>query len=264
MIINSERIPFVKYQGTGNDFILIDGREKEYNLDVAKMCDRRFGIGADGLMILKKYPGFDFEMIYYNSDGNQSSMCGNGGRCISHWAYNLGLGTNGKLSFYAPDGPHEALVIGQLVKLKMIDVNDWEIKSHEIICMNTGSPHYVEFNSQNVDPLHEFDLIKWAKGIRYSDEFKKEGINVNKAEISDVNSLNMRTYERGVEDETYSCGTGVTAAALSYAIRENLTQGEIKVTTLGGDLSVTFEHKKSGFVNIWLNGPAEFIFNGFY
>ncbi len=265
MILNSDNIPFVKYQGTGNDFILIDGRFTEYSLDVAKMCDRRFGIGADGLMILKLTEGYDFEMIYYNSDGNLSSMCGNGGRCIAHWAHSLGLSKDGRLSFYAPDGAHEALVEGNWVKLRMIDVLDWEIKSHEVICMNTGSPHFVHFNASNSnESINAFDLVSWAKGIRYSDEYQKEGINVNRAVVTAENALSMRTYERGVEDETYSCGTGVTAAALSYAIMKNLERGEIYVSTRGGDLSVNFEHKKSGFVNIWLNGPAEFVFNGLY
>ena len=265
MILNSEKIPFVKYQGTGNDFILIDGRYTEYTLDVAKMCDRRFGIGADGLMILKQTESYDFEMIYYNSDGNLSSMCGNGGRCIAHWAHTLGIGNRGKLSFCAPDGPHEAIVEDNWVKLKMIDVSDWEIKSQEVICMNTGSPHYVKFNSsQSIEPLKDFDLVTWAKDIRYSDEYKEVGINVNRVEISAEDSLNMRTYERGVEDETYSCGTGVTAAVLSYAINKNMEIGEVFVSTRGGNLSVNFEHKKSGFVNIWLNGPAEFVFNGLY
>lgn len=265
MISNSEKIPFVKYQGTGNDFILIDGRNVEYTLDVAKMCDRRFGIGADGLMILKLADGYDFEMIYYNSDGNLSSMCGNGGRCIAHWANTLGLGNDGKLLFHAPDGPHEAVVDGNWVKLKMIDVQDWEVKSEEVICMNTGSPHFVHLTeSKTTESIHNFDLLTWAKGIRYSEEFRQAGINVNRAEIIDKNSLRMRTYERGVEDETFSCGTGVTAAALSHALLQNIEFGEIHVSTRGGDLSVNFEHKKSGFVNIWLNGPAEFVFNGLY
>jgi len=265
MISNSDKIPFVKYQGTGNDFILIDGRTTEYRLDVAKMCDRRFGIGADGLMILKFAEGYDFEMIYFNSDGNLSSMCGNGGRCIAHWARTLGLGNNGRLTFHAPDGPHEAIVEDNWVKLKMIDVHEWEIKSQEVICMNTGSPHYVQFNgSTSSEPINDFDLVSWAKGIRYSEEYHEVGINVNRAEITAENSLNMRTYERGVEDETFSCGTGVTAAALSHALLQNIEFGEIHVSTRGGDLSVNFEHKKSGFVNIWLNGPAEFVFNGIY
>ena len=264
MTITSDKIPFVKYQGTGNDFILIDGRYNDYELNVAEMCDRRFGIGADGLMILKLAEGCDFEMVYFNSDGNISSMCGNGGRCIAHWAHSLGLGNQGDLLFLAPDGLHEAKVTQEWVKLKMINVDHWKIRDSAIIEMNTGSPHFVELGPKSETSIEEFDLIKWAKSIRYSNEYKAEGINVNKVEIIEINQLQMRTYERGVEDETFSCGTGVTAAVLSYAIQNNLNEGEINVSTKGGQLSVNFEHKKSGFVNIWLNGPAEFVFEGTY
>jgi diaminopimelate epimerase len=255
------KIEFVKYQGTGNDFILIDGRNGNFeNLPVKWLCDRRYGIGADGLMILKSMENFDFEMIYYNSDGNISSMCGNGGRCISAWAYNLGLGDNNRVVFNAIDGAHEAIINTKTVALKMTDVNSWEVSDRDTYILNTGSPHYVSFQHEN--NLEKFDLVNWAKGIRYNDRFKQEGINVNLVTISEPNKLVMRTYERGVEDETLSCGTGVTAASLAYALKQDNNVKKVEVKTPGGDLSVAFERTASGFSNIWLEGPADFVFKG--
>ena len=261
-------IPFVKFQGTGNDFILIDGRNKDYsNIPVKLMCDRHFGIGADGLMILQNKEGYDFEMVYYNSDGNLSSMCGNGGRCIVFWAHQLGIGKNNKLTFWAPDGAHEARVHENTVSLKMNPVKNWKIINNQTVELNTGSPHYVYFGHDNID---DFNLIEWAKNIRYSTPYTQEGINVNTVNILGENHLKMRTYERGVEDETLSCGTGVTAAVLaSVILRDNLVgikiqsgMNEIRMSTKGGELSISFEKSELGFDNISLIGPAEYVFSG--
>ncbi len=261
-------IPFVKFQGTGNDFILIDGRNKDYsNIPVKLMCDRHFGIGADGLMILQNKEGYDFEMVYYNSDGNLSSMCGNGGRCIAFWAHKLGISKHKKLHFWAPDGAHEAEVNENIVSLKMNPVNSWKMIDNLTIELNTGSPHYVSFRFDNID---ELNIIEWAKNIRFHEPYTQEGINVNVASILGENHLKMRTYERGVEDETLSCGTGVTAAVLASVILKDNLEGiyiqegnnEIKMLTKGGSLSISFEKTVEGFDNIWLIGPAEFVFAG--
>lgn len=263
-------IPFVKFQGTGNDFILVDGRKQSYkSLPVKLMCDRNFGIGADGLMILQEKEGYDFEMVYYNSDGNLSSMCGNGGRCIVQWAHQLGLGNHGKFTFWAPDGQHEAIVNQRQISLKMTDVNNWQLIDNETVEINTGSPHYVHFGHPNIQ---ELDLITWAKSVRYNEPYTNLGINVNTVELGVHTTLGMRTYERGVENETLSCGTGVTAAVLaSYILRDKLGLGEYyqgkkdfnaSMQTRGGNLSVSFETADNKFHNIWLIGPAEFVFNG--
>jgi diaminopimelate epimerase len=257
------QMKFYKYQGTGNDFIMIDNRSEFFPKAavalIERLCDRRFGIGADGLILLENDSDTDFRMVYYNSDGNQSSMCGNGGRCLVAFAKSLGI-IKDATTFIATDGLHHATILENgAVSLQMKDVLDVKIES-EYVFLNTGSPHHVTM----VNDLQNKDIKKDGAAIRYSDLYGKEGSNVNfVSQLGDAN-FRLRTYERGVEDETYSCGTGVTAAALSYAIMKNLERGEIYVSTRGGDLSVTFEHKKSGFVNIWLNGPAEFVFNGLY
>ncbi len=263
MISNS--IPFVKFQATGNDFIIIDGREYNYSqIPVALMCDRKFGIGADGLMIIQNKAGFDFEMIYYNSDGNTSSMCGNGGRAISKWASILGIGGD-TLHFWAPDGEHTAKIeSNDIVRLKMNNVSNWQHEKGSYAVINTGSPHYINLNDHSVFEIPDDQFVHWAKEIRYSDTYKKEGINVNNVSITNSSKLLMRTYERGVEGETLSCGTGVTAAALTCALENSLQNGEIRVQTRGGELSVEFEKTEKGFENIWLVGPAKLVFSGNY
>ena len=254
-------IPFVKYQGTGNDFILIDGRLGIPQIDVKYWCDRRFGIGADGLMILatSKDSNCDFDMIYYNADGNISSMCGNGGRCIAHWAKSLGIGNGETLKFNAPDGIHVASFMGELVKLSMNPVSKISLLSNGDSELDTGSPHYVRM----CDVLPE-SFVDDAFAIRHSPNYEKKGINVNFYERLDTHQLFCRTFERGVEDETLSCGTGVTAVALSYAKFENIKNGKINVLTRGGDLAVYFETSVEGdYYNIYLEGPATFVFRGF-
>ncbi len=254
------KLEFYKYQGTGNDFILIDNRNHLYELTARQvnfLCHRRFGIGADGLMLLGEKQGYDFEMAYYNSDGNISSMCGNGGRCILKFASTLGI-KKSKYHFIAIDGAHEGEIdLNGEVRLKMKDVNEVEY-DHMHFVLNTGSPHYVK----PVSDARQIDVVTEGREIRYSKEFAEEGINVNFVETIDDDTIYVRTYERGVEDETYSCGTGVTAAALISAHNDN-GFNRVEVQTLGGRLSV--EYEKMGdqeFRNIWLCGPAELVFKG--
>ncbi len=253
-------IDFYKYQGTGNDFVIIDNREGHYN-DLTKaqvkfMCDRRYGIGADGLMLLNVLEGYDFGMKYYNADGSESSMCGNGGRCLVKFAYNIGIHKNAYY-FLAIDGPHEAFFAdNEWVQLKMKDVISMEEKDGDTI-VDTGSPHYVKI----VNDVQRQDILEEGKKIRYSKAFKEQGINVNFVEIEE-GKIWVRTYERGVENETFSCGTGVTASALVCAHNE-LGFNRVEVETLGGHLAVEFKKdEENHFTNIWLCGPATFVFKG--
>jgi diaminopimelate epimerase len=253
-------IHFYKYQGTGNDFILIDNRSKLFALEkeqVSLMCNRRFGIGGDGLMLLENEAGYDFKMVYYNSDGNLSSMCGNGGRCIAAFAEHLGIGKD-RFKFLAVDGPHEAIVTGDMVNLKMQDVKQMEL-GEDYFFLNTGSPHYVKV----VENVEKYDVFNEGRKIRNSPRFVEEGTNVNFVQKED-DHVYVRTYERGVEDETYSCGTGVTAAALVAAVTGMSTgKNSCLVKTLGGTLEVTFEKVlEQNFYNIWLKGPASLVFSG--
>ncbi len=253
-------IKFYKYQGTGNDFIIIDNREdvfdkSNYNA-IEKLCDRRFGIGADGLILLELVNKVPL-MVYYNSDGKQSSMCGNGGRCFAAFCKRFGLSENNKMIFEAVDGVHEVLFEANKVKLKMHDVS--EIKTiHSDYELNTGSPHYIIFD-KNIDDVN---IIERAHQIRYNDIYKADGINVNFVEQTH-NGIYVRTYERGVEDETYSCGTGVTAAALAFHHRHIMSLGNyiVDVKTKGGNLAVAFNFDKV-YNDIWLIGPAEFVYDG--
>ncbi len=253
------KIQFHKYQGTGNDFIILNNLQNEYSLtteQVRALCDRRFGIGADGLMLLNTSLHQDFEMEYYNADGHESSMCGNGGRCLVKFANRQGIRKN-KYSFTAIDGVHEATIEDDgWVYLKMKDVHNIT-KVFDDSVLDTGSPHYVHPASG----VRHLDVYKEGKAIRYSDAYKHEGINVNFVEEED-NDIYVRTYERGVEDETLSCGTGVTAAALVFAHNET-GFNRVNVRTPGGRLAVEFDKTgEESFENIWLCGPAEFVFEG--
>ncbi len=253
------QLTFYKYQGTGNDFIIMDNRENKIDLSVQQIkeiCDRRFGIGADGLMLLNEKNGFDFEMKYFNADGNESTMCGNGGRCLVKFANKVGI-RNSKYVFLAIDGVHEATIEADgLVSLKMQDVQKIDVFDDAFL-VNTGSPHYVKI----VENVEEINVKNDGTNIRYSDDFKTEGINVNFVELGEKKII-MRTYERGVEDETLSCGTGVTAAALVFAHNDN-GFNRIEVDTPGGHLAVEFDKNEDGvFTNIFLIGPAEFVFKG--
>ena len=252
---------FYKYQGTGNDFIIIDNRNDDINLNkkqVTQLCDRRFGVGADGLMLIKNKPGFDFEMIYYNADGNMSTMCGNGGRCLVKFAYNMGLRKSDYL-FNAVDGPHNANIESNgWVDLKMKDVDSVETSMLSDYILDTGSPHYVK----PAGDVQHIDVVKQARDIRYGKRFADKGINVNFVELEEEGKIYVRTYERGVEDETLSCGTGVTASALVFAHNEN-GFNHVVVKTPGGNLAVDFDKTgETSFKNIWLCGPAVFVFKG--
>ncbi len=252
---------FFKYEGTGNDFILFDDRENSFDLSdvklIAHLCDRRFGIGADGLMLLRNKQGYDFEMVYFNADGNPSSMCGNGGRCISRFALDIGAIKKNEVSFLAVDGEHIAIIGNETVKLKMNDVKDIE-RGPDFFYMNTGSPHYIVFTEH----VPEMDVVVEGKAIRYNARFAKEGTNVNFVD-SNKDGIIVRTYERGVEDETLSCGTGVTACALAASIKGlATTKDKCIVKTRGGNLSVHFKKEGNDFTNVWLEGPATYVFKG--
>lgn len=255
------KIPFYKYQGTGNDFVIIDQREQQYlkrddQQTIERLCDRRFGIGADGLMLLQHQEGYDFEMVYFNSDGRESSMCGNGGRCITAFAHSLGVFED-SCRFLAIDGPHDAVVREDgWVELKMIDVEDIE-KGSDFFYLNTGSPHYVTFK----DDLGELDVYEAGRAIRYSDRFRAEGTNVNFVQL-EPEGISVATYERGVEDETLSCGTGVTAAAIAYYLQSGNGVDRVPIKVKGGQLEVRFQAGPKGFKEIWLCGPAEMVFTG--
>lgn len=255
-------ISFSKYQGTGNDFILLDNRQQIYSgltqLEIAKYCDRRFGIGADGLMLLNLKEGYDFEMKYFNADGNQGSMCGNGGRCMVRFAYHLGIHRS-SYHFLASDGEHEAEIDdgGGIINLKMQDVTSIREEDGDFI-LNTGSPHYVKI----VDDVMDYDVLKQGTEIRFNEEFNKEGVNVNFVEQAELDEIIVRTYERGVEDETFSCGTGVTASAI-VCYHNEVGYNDVTVTTRGGKLVVKYDRLSSGhYTNIWLCGPAEKVFEG--
>lgn len=255
---------FYKYQGAGNDFVLIDNRNNELkSLDkqtVALLCDRRFGIGGDGLMLLENEAGYDFKMVYYNADGNEGSMCGNGGRCIVAFAKHLGV-INDTTKFLATDGPHHAKISaeGNWVSLQMIDV-DTINRDGEAYVLNTGSPHYVKLTSD----LEVKDVYNDGYAIRNNATYKANGINVNFVEpVRNEEGFFVRTFERGVENETYACGTGVTAVALAMA-KHNEQFGTIStpIKVLGGNLNIRFNYDGEKFSNIFLEGPAELVFQG--
>lgn len=236
---------------------MIDNLSGQYdNLsidDIQFLCDRKFGVGADGVIKLNRKEGYDFYVDYYNSDGSQS-FCGNGARCAVAFAKSLGL-VSDEAWFSAIDGEHLAYIDDEnSVRLKMSDVFNAE-KEDDVVIMDTGSPHYITFNADQ-------DIVTYGKQVRYSERFSQEGINVNIVKIEGDRKLYVETYERGVEDETLSCGTGVTACALAEMLRSNLSSGEIEIRTKGGHLSVSAEQDENGFTNVFLIGPAQFVFKG--
>jgi len=253
---------FYKYQGAGNDFILIDNRLQQFDHHqpelIARLCDRRFGIGGDGIMFLQVKEAFDFEMVYYNADGKPSSMCGNGGRCIVAFARFLGL-IEKETTFLAVDGPHYAKISesGDWVSLQMINV-DTINRDGDAFVLNTGSPHYVAL----AENLEHKNIYQDGFVIRNNPVYQQDGININFVEpVKD--GYFVRTFERGVEDETYACGTGVTAVALAMAKHKNQT-GTVftPIKVLGGDLSVKFNYNGTTFSDIFLEGPAVQVFSG--
>jgi diaminopimelate epimerase len=252
------RFHFFKYQATGNDFVLVDNRSSQYTFtkaQIERICDRRFGVGADGLMLIEKHPDMDFNLLYYNSDGSQS-LCGNGSRAAVKFASTLGV-INGITQFNAYDGMHSAEILSaDTVRLKMNDVKQAESKGQDFF-INTGSPHLIRF----VNNVTQYPVFEEGSRLRYSDEFKPGGTNVNFVELLPDNTIYVRTYERGVEAETLSCGTGVVAAALAASL--NGYRSPVKIKAPGGELSVDFKSSQSGtFTDIFLTGPAKLVFEG--
>lgn len=255
------KITFYKYQGTGNDFVMIDNRQNSFPKNdtklIEKLCDRRFGIGADGLILLENDIETDFKMVYFNSDGNESSMCGNGGRCLVAFAKRLSI-IDSETTFLAIDGLHHASVLdNHIVSLQMKDVSEVKIEK-DYVFLNTGSPHHVML----VDDLKNYDVKTNGARIRYSDLYGKTGSNVNFVNQLSENHFAIRTYERGVEDETLSCGTGATAAAIAMNADGKTKAHHIYLDVEGGKLEVTFTKEYSKYTNVFLKGPATFVFEG--
>jgi len=252
-------ITFNKYQGAGNDFIIIDNRNGKLNPSdsklINKLCDRRFGIGADGLILISKDSQSDFEMKYFNSDGYIGSMCGNGGRCTAHFALQTGIAGK-KQRFLAFDGIHEAFVEKDNVRLQMSNVNEYKLVDDNYF-LNTGSPHYVIFR----EDIDNIDVYQEGKNIRWSSKFAPGGTNVDFVQVQDK-GLYIRTFERGVEEETLACGTGVTASAIASVLKGHFDTTPVNVSARGGDLKVEFRIDNNEIKNVWLTGPATFVFEG--
>ncbi len=255
-------ITFYKYQGTGNDFVIIDNRDNKLSKNdtklIAHLCDRKFGIGADGCMFLENptVKGDDFTMVYFNADGNESTMCGNGGRCLVAFAKEVGV-VNSTANFTAIDGPHDATINGNLVKLGMQNVNEIKVGGKHW-WLDTGSPHHV----QPVENIKEFDVFTEGRSIRRGAPYFDEGTNVNFVEHIKENKFAVRTYERGVEDETLSCGTGVTAVAIAMHNAKITNSEEVKLETPGGELTITFNENQGAYSNVYLEGAATLVFKG--
>lgn len=249
---------FYKYHGTGNDFIMIDDRKHLFPVTdndlISKLCHRRFGIGADGIILIRNHGTTDFEMIYFNADGS-TSMCGNGARCAVQLAHDLRIIAN-RCTFTAPDGTHDAAVLPGKIKLEM---NNASIPEQVLsgFYIHTGTDHYVQF----VENVAGFPVVEKGRQLRYHERFFPDGTNVNFVERTGNEKLTIRTYERGVEDETYSCGTGVTAASLVVAATQNITS-PVTLETPGGTLEVAFEFSDNTFRHVYLSGPAEKVFEG--
>ncbi|MCL4116220.1 UNVERIFIED_CONTAM: hypothetical protein GTU68_054107 [Idotea baltica] len=251
---------FYKYHGTGNDFVIIDNRKSHFNKkdtkSIALLCDRHFGIGADGLILLEDHDQVDFKMVYFNADGNESSMCGNGGRCITAFAKHLNI-IDESATFEAVDGIHKAIIDADNIKLHMQNVESIEKHSGHVF-LNTGSPHHVQFEKN----LTNFDIKKVGSEIRYGSPYNAAGSNVNFVSKLSDDRFTVRTYERGVEDETLSCGTGVTAVALAMHYIGETEKNHIHLETPGGNLQVSFHKKGEGYEDVWLIGPAVQVFKG--
>lgn len=254
------KIEFFKYQGTGNDFVMIDNRDNLFptadTTSVAFLCDRRFGIGADGLILLENHPDYDFKMVYYNSDGNESSMCGNGGRCLVAFAKHLGIIEN-KTKFIATDGEHHATIENGIVSLQMKDVSEVKLTPGYTF-LDTGSPHHVIM----VSDIAAVDVKHDGAKIRYSDLYGSKGSNVNFVEQKSDSEFSVRTYERGVEGETLSCGTGVTAVAIAMNATGKTASNSVQLNVEGGKLEVSFHVSDDKYTEVFLKGPAEFVFKG--
>ena len=253
-------LTFYKYQGTGNDFVMVDNRQNIFPKNntklVARLCDRKFGIGADGLILLENSKSADFKMVYFNADGNTSTMCGNGGRCLVAFAEYLGIISN-RASFEAIDGLHEATIENDSINLKMINV-DTINQFDDHLFLDTGSPHHVTF----VDTIKNVNVKISGRKIRYGAPYFESGSNVNFVEKIDENTFKVRTYERGVEDETLSCGTGVTAVAIASHKAKKTKNTTVIIETPGGMLEVSFDFDNNTYKNVFLKGAATLVFKG--
>ena len=254
------KIKFQKYQGTGNDFIIINNNRLSFpnkNKDLIRcLCDRKFGIGSDGLILINPSAKTDFEMLYFNSDGNLGSMCGNGARCSVKFAQNQKIIKSNTI-FNACDGNHNATINKDLITLSMKPVDKIKTFNNDLF-LDTGSPHYIRI----VENIEDFDVYNEGKLIRNSSEFKDEGVNVNFVQIISENEFSVRTFERGVEDETLSCGTGVTAVALAMFHLKKTNSKKLKIKTRGGELTVEFNNSENGYSEIYLTGSVKMIFSG--
>lgn len=255
------QLKFYKYQGAGNDFVMVDNRSGFFPKDdvslIKKICDRRFGIGADGLILLEDDNATDFRMVYYNADGNESSMCGNGGRCLTAFANKLGV-IGDVAHFVATDGLHHASILNNgNVSLQMKDVQHVQIEQ-DYVFLNTGSPHHVTL----VDDLAHFDVKTQGAKIRYSDLYGAQGSNVNFVKQLAAGHFALRTYERGVEDETLSCGTGATAVAIAMHAIGKTESNVVDLDVRGGKLKVSFKVDGTHYNNVYLEGPATFVYEG--
>lgn len=255
------QIKFYKYQGTGNDFVMIDNRDGKFPKNntklIEQLCDRRFGIGADGLILLENDNSTDFRMVYYNSDGNQSSMCGNGGRCLVAFAKSLDV-IERETTFIATDGLHHATIFEDgIVSLQMKDVDSVKV-TPEYVFLDTGSPHHIEI----VEDLKNLDVKSRGSKIRYGELYGEKGSNVNFVKQIDGTTFSLRTYERGVEDETLSCGTGATATAIAMKVLGKTDSDTIQLNVEGGKLEVSFHSKDNKFTDVFLKGPATFVYSG--
>lgn len=250
-------LTFYKYQGTGNDFVMIDNRTKIFpknNTDkISQICDRHFGIGADGIILIENDDKFDFKMIYFNADGSQT-FCGNGARCAVAFAKYLNIITD-KTTFLAYDGEHFAEINNNMISLHMIDVTDIKVNKNSVFAY-TGTQHHVEL----VDDLDNYPVFNNGKKIRYS--YNDPGSNVNFAQQINENTFRVRTYEKGVEDETLACGTGVTAVAIAMHKINKTKSNSISLPVEGGILQVSFTENNGTYTNVFLKGPAEFVFEG--
>tara|TARA_B100001109_G_scaffold30458_1_gene23854 strand:+ start:754 stop:1533 length:780 start_codon:yes stop_codon:yes gene_type:complete len=254
------KIKFQKYQGTGNDFIIINNNKLNFpELDsdlIKKLCSRKFGVGSDGLILINPSKNTDFEMIYFNSDGKLGSLCGNGARCSVMFGYENKI-IHSKTIFSSCQGNHKATIINNNIFLNMLDVDDLQLYKNDIL-LNTGSPHYVKI----VQDLENYDVLHNGKKIRNSPDFKSNGINVNFVQKISEDTFKVRTYERGVENETLSCGTGATASAIAMNFLKKTNSEKIKIKTIGGDLNVKFNTNNKSYKNIELSGHVSKVFNG--
>jgi diaminopimelate epimerase len=259
------QVEFWKYHGTGNDFIMVDERGRQYGLSpeqIQSLCNRRTGVGADGMILLRESSEADFRMVYFNADGYEGSMCGNGGRCTTFF-FDYLSGPVDSCKFITSDGIHEARIerlSDEDLALVTISLND--VSSVRKVLngyfLDTGSPHYVE----PVQKIELLDVVRKGRKLRHSRKFAPDGANINYLEVQH-GRIYLRTYERGVEDETLSCGTGVTAAAIVYHELNGFHSDPVKIHTRGGNLEVQMDQSGNTYTNIWLKGPAKKVFKGY-